>query len=64
MTYKPKQYRGYTIHYMDGGKVQPLSLHDTRGYVFKTLNAALDWIDTVVLERKTREYVLGRIRLD
>jgi hypothetical protein len=33
---------------MDSGKVQPISLHDTRGYVFKTLNAALDWIDEEV----------------
>ena len=45
MKYRPKEYRGYTLHYMDGGKVQPLSLYDTRGYVFKTLSAALDWID-------------------
>lgn len=45
MLYKPKEYRGYTLHYMSGGKVQPLSLCDTRGYVFKTLSKALDWID-------------------
>ena len=45
MTYKPKEYRGYTLHYMDGGKVQPLSVYDTRGYLFNSLSDALDWID-------------------
>ncbi len=48
MIYRPKEYRGYTLHYMGGGKVQPLSLYDTRGYIFKTLNEALDWIDREV----------------
>ena len=45
MLYRPKEYRGYTLHYMDCGKVQPISPYDTRGYVFKTLNETLDWID-------------------
>ena len=45
MTYKPKEYRGYTLHYMDGGRVQPLSVYDTRGYLFNSLSDALDWID-------------------
>ena len=40
--YKPTTYRGYSLHYMGKGKVQVL---DERGYVFKTLSAALDWID-------------------
>jgi hypothetical protein len=40
--YKPAIYRGYSLHYMSKGKVQVL---DERGYVFKTLSSALDWID-------------------
>ena len=45
MQYKPKQYRGYTLHYMTGGKVQPIAPYDDRGYIFRSLDRALDWID-------------------
>ena len=40
--YKPTIYRGHSLHYMGKGEVQVL---DERGYVFKTLSSALDWID-------------------